>query len=209
MNRPRAGLLNLSGQETTIGWRPHRAGSDDAQWGSPFGRVDERGDGMAAKLQVARLHYPAGWLPAEDLVDVAVQALVDGWDSPSLRSLAGLIEVDQRDAPELFARALVEVGLPPLSKHEALWEFIYQAAEQLARGERDVREGLRAISRSWSYLGCPDSLALLMHLADEWETWSTQRPRIEADLRAAIGELLATRPPNAPGSRAGPVADQP
>jgi len=75
---------------------------------------------MAANLEVARLHYPAGWLHAEDLVDVAVQALLDGWDSPSLRSLAGLIEVDLRDAPELFARALAEVGLFPLSKREAL-----------------------------------------------------------------------------------------
>lgn len=57
----------------------------------------------------------------EEYVEWAVQAIVDGIDSPSLRILAGLPHlVIPSEAEHYFQRTLSELGVPLISGEEAI-----------------------------------------------------------------------------------------
>ena len=59
-----------------------------------------------------------GLARAEELVSAAAQALEEGDDSSSLRSLAGLTTTETARAGELFDAALAELSLPRPSKRD-------------------------------------------------------------------------------------------
>jgi hypothetical protein len=87
-----------------------------------------------------------GILPPERLPDVAVSALENGFESPSLAALAGTpASANPHDLRALFAKALRELNEPLPSPLEAA-EFLkrYYAA-QVAAGELPPREGARLV----------------------------------------------------------------
>jgi hypothetical protein len=58
---------------------------------------------------------------AKDLIDGAVQALVDGLDSPSFRELAGASPSDRGDEIQpLLDAALDELNIPPAGRHRSV-----------------------------------------------------------------------------------------
>lgn len=79
--------------------------------------------------------------------DAAVQALIEGFDSPSLAKLAGesgahsnLFEIE-----ELFRHTLSELGLSLPSKEEAAQTLISYWAKRIVSGSVQPREGARHI----------------------------------------------------------------
>jgi hypothetical protein len=64
-------------------------------------------------LALARLLYEHHLVFEQAVVDAAVEELVSGTDSPSLRLLAGLGPRELDQTRDLLGRASVELGLPP------------------------------------------------------------------------------------------------
>jgi hypothetical protein len=83
--------------------------------------------------------YAANWrlgnIPSEQLVQWAVDALVEGVDSPSLRELAALGRADDpRRASELFPQVLEELGELVPTEEEAAWLLMGARADEMIQG---------------------------------------------------------------------------
>ena len=114
--------------------------ADSGRW--RLGRSSEGGaEGGTVKLAQAHALWESGQLATEELPEVAVEALVAGIDTPSLRVLAGLPAGRMSRAVDLLDRALQELGqrpmvrLPP-AREAALW------AEATAAGAIKVFQGV-------------------------------------------------------------------
>ena len=82
-----------------------------------------------------------------DFVTWAVAALTDGWDSPSLRRLAGLdASVARLEAMPFFEGAVKELELPlPDSKDTLLRSYLRVIAQDIVNGARPAAEALDVI----------------------------------------------------------------
>jgi len=94
---------------------------------------------VAASLRVLDL------LPPHKLPDVAAAALQAGFDSPSLRLLAGLLPVESWRSRELFDGALQELNLASVSKVEAARTYAKAVSIQIVAAELSPREGARRL----------------------------------------------------------------
>jgi hypothetical protein len=85
----------------------------------------------------------------DDAVKWAIDALVDGFDSPSLRQLAGLNSPTAWfEAMPLFERTLNELQLEiPRSKNEILRLYLRSVAESIVTGVRSPSVALEVIHR--------------------------------------------------------------
>lgn len=94
------------------------------------------------------------WDSGESLGQCAVQwavdALVDGYDVPSLRLLAGLDLdgwPDSIEAGKLVARALRELGIPEADRNARALEYVREVAAAIVAGEIGPQEGVDRIHR--------------------------------------------------------------
>jgi hypothetical protein len=79
------------------------------------------------------------------LIEVGLNALLAGVDSPYLRLLAGLGRREEPEGPELFARVVEELGLAPgLSgdRDRASWAMARWWAELIVTGRLDRSRAL-------------------------------------------------------------------
>ena len=85
---------------------------------------------------------------AQDMVDWAVTALAGGWDSPSLRILAGL---DLGELPSVFEanpyldRALHELGFEVPDHEVVVRDYVDQLAAEIAGGRLNPKDGVDLI----------------------------------------------------------------
>jgi hypothetical protein len=135
-------------------------------------------------LELAALRLVVGELASEDLPVLAVDALVRGVDSPSLRELAGERPgADPRGAMDLFQAALEELGIEPPAEHDALWQLAKHAAEQIVNGELAPFDGASWIWRHVSRrIEAEGDLRVFVGLASEWEDHPEYRSSIEATI---------------------------
>jgi hypothetical protein len=114
------------------------------------GRVCPLGDRLALNIMSFKVHlanYVLDNTKLSTMPDAAVQALIEGFDSPSLTKLAGesgdhsnLFEIE-----ELLRHTLSELGLSLPSKDEAAHILISYWAERIVSGSVQPREGARHI----------------------------------------------------------------
>jgi hypothetical protein len=103
-------------------------------------------------------------LPAEELPDLAIAALLASTDTTSLRLLAGLSTWQARDDPksawDLFRTAVNELGLALPNLCDALHAEIREWAYKLSTGECTLREAADGIaSLGFTHLAhhrCPE-----------------------------------------------------
>lgn len=117
-------------------------------------------------LRQALLRLTVGDLAAEELPDLAADALARGLDSPSLRMLAGAHRDEYDENRRLFVAAMQElgVGAPPVDA--ATPELVRFWASELVAGALPPYEGARRIWwRGWETLGRPDELTVFVGLA--------------------------------------------
>jgi hypothetical protein len=130
--------------------------------------------------------------PAEDLPEIAVQALVRGIDSPALRELAGLSRDDVRSARDLFITAMAELGVQMPSPEAGARERVRFWAAEMLVGTLTPYEGSRLIWwNGWEPLERPDDLTPFVGLASEWEDDPEHRTEYEHDMLAEARSLLA------------------
>jgi len=92
--------------------------------------------------------------PPEGLPSVAADALMAGFDSPSLRQLAGMQPSDYQQARDVFMAALRELGLPVPEADDARWCLVREWAQEMLDGQRSSHEASKLIWwRGWEPSG--------------------------------------------------------
>ncbi len=151
---------------------------------------------MNFDLEVAR--FELGWLPGEQLPEVAVRMLEADYDSQELREVAGMLNPTLRDAGNQFATGLRAAGIPSMTREEAVEIVKRRTLERIASGETDPYLGAREIHRIWLAVGYPADLAIFVGLEDEYEDHPADRSAIEAEIvEAARLVLEGQKPPRA------------
>jgi hypothetical protein len=93
------------------------------------------------------------------IVDWAVDALVAGWDSPSLRVLAGLEKPPNEFEVDRYVTQVAQELRIDIPNRRGLGElYALVIARDLVDGAAPPYEGSRELRRLWLVLGCPTSL---------------------------------------------------
>jgi len=111
-----------------------------------------------------------GFLAVEELPRIALDAILAGYDSPSLRQLAGTSEHDKEEANRLFAKSIRELGfqVPPAS--EAGLTLARNTAREVLSGAITPYDGAKLIwDRVYTRLPELKQLRLFVGLASEYE----------------------------------------
>lgn len=147
------------------------------------------------RLEVAASKMALGLLLSESLADVAVLALEDGCDSPSLRILAGLTAAEADEAKAVFERALAELHSAVPSKRNAVLCLARETAKEILSGAMAPYDGAKQI---WELsLRIPEEhlpqLDSFVYAASEWEHRPEDRHVFEDGIAAAARELVSIR----------------
>lgn len=91
-----------------------------------------------------------GTVTAEQLVQWAVQALCAGYDTPSLRNLAGM-DLDgpptTYDASQVFRRAVAELGITVPEREQLLRDYVAEIARGVVEGTVEPEAAVDLIHR--------------------------------------------------------------
>jgi hypothetical protein len=83
-----------------------------------------------------------------NLPDLAVEAMLGGWDSPSLRLLAGMApRADARDIRDTFLSAARELGRELPGHNDAVKRLVNLYSSEIVEGQFTPYEGARLIAR--------------------------------------------------------------
>lgn len=143
-------------------------------------------------LEVAASKLLLGLISALDLPDVAADALEDGFDSPSLRLLAGSTESDVDETRPLLAQALAEMDCCVPNRHAAVMCLAREISKDLLAGTVGTHEGATTI---WEItLRVPEEsfpeLDTFIYAASEWDERPEDQDIFDAGIIAAARELL-------------------
>jgi hypothetical protein len=104
-------------------------------------------------LRMAAIYERLGQhVGSDQLIKIALDAVLAGIDSPALVLLAGLGRKEEPEAHELLALACDELGLAPTLLSDpavARWELIRWLSELIVAGELAPEDGARLIWQSW------------------------------------------------------------
>ena len=139
--------------------------------------------------------------PSDDyLVQLGLDALMAGIESPSLPLLAGLARGEYPQARELFDLVLEELGLlPPASEDlaKARWTAAQWWAGRIVACQLDPVHGAKLIhEEAAAELDYPDALQPIVDLARALDLPNGQRPdrqRIRDRVTSAARDFLATQ----------------
>lgn len=112
---------------------------------------------------------------ADVLIATALNALLDGVDSPSLPLLAGLTRREEGEAHDLFNAVVNELNIAPPTPAKTTperWNLVRWLCQALVDGDLKPEYAARIIWwEGWNELGYPDSLRPFVGLMSEWEEW--------------------------------------
>ena len=147
-------------------------------------------------LRTVAARYRLGELSGEELPDIAIALMNDGFDSQALRELAGLDRPTHRDADELFERVLEERGVVVPDQRSAQRLMLEYLLESIVRGDVDPGDGAYNV---WGLVGDLfnsrelDQWAIFAGLASEFEDHPGAREELAAQIiglaRATLGRL--------------------
>lgn len=139
--------------------------------------------------------WALGLLDSAGVPDLAVRALENGLDSPSLRRLAGLDRADFESTRSLFLAALAELGVTPPPPPVAVERVARDVAEGIVGGAIDALEGARFLSAVSREMGPGfHDLDGFVYADSEAEDRPSDREMFADMIRREAGVLLARRP---------------
>lgn len=141
---------------------------------------------LGGDIAAAYLLWEEGVVTSEVLVDVAVQALVDGLDSPSLRVLAGTPHLEAPyEAPELCKWAMAELGIQPSDPMGARVTLPRSIARTIVSGSLDEGRGAREFWLAFPLeADFPELAGEMMGLEDELDGgWGRGSDEIRGEIR--------------------------
>jgi hypothetical protein len=132
-----------------------------------------------------------GMQAPEELSTIATNALVEGFDSDSLRELAGMLPSQYQSARDLFLSVMRELDIPIPTEDQARWNAVRHWALDMVEGRLDPRAASGLIHwDGWNELDQPKTLAVFAELEDEWDEHEARRPEIEQTMIEAARNLL-------------------
>lgn len=147
-------------------------------------------------LQVASWRLRIRLRPEQDLIGLAVDALVAGLDGPALAELAGADARDSQDVRDLFEDVVREQGLEWPDEQSALWHLVRYTARQIVDGVLDPGAGAAWMWREASYRAEPEGdLRIFVGLASELEDHPDHRELFAREIVRESAELLARTEP--------------
>lgn len=143
-------------------------------------------------LQVA--YWSFGWLPSDQLPEVALQALEIGFDTPSLIELVGRPSEPNPELHLLFERALLELDRERMDIAEAGRLIARDYALQICAKTISPIQGAKAIWRVSLECDEPISeLGIFAGRASEYEDLPHLREEISEDIVQEAYALLESR----------------
>jgi hypothetical protein len=149
------------------------------------------------KLSLAFL--AAAWachdIYGEDMPLIAANLMEAGFDSPSLRRLAGETNVTcSADVADLVAKAFREFNIPcPLPETKSTLILSRQVAREVIAGERDPKRGAMYLECLWRGRGWTtgnEDITAILALNDEFE-WGSQFQRPDDGIRDDLLDAFA------------------
>ncbi|MBT2534554.1 hypothetical protein J7E83_20965 [Arthrobacter sp. ISL-48] len=132
-----------------------------------------------------------GLIPPHELPDYATELLVLGYDSPTLRELAGLPKGDRTDAADMWDIVRDELSVRYEDEEEAARFLLKYWAQEVVDGRIDVLMGSRLMYRAgWFPLGQPTELHELVNLLDDWDDMPQRHERTASELLHFARKLL-------------------
>ena len=134
-------------------------------------------------------------LAPEDIPGLAVAAMARGCDSPTLRSLAGLVgRATMADVHALVESAFRELGIPlPARADTGAWlvnRWLSQAADGTAAPYQAARE-IALLSSAWWDEPAWVQLRDFVGLADEWGDHPSQRGDLDRRIVECARRLVS------------------
>ncbi|MCX4667697.1 hypothetical protein OG453_13645 [Streptomyces sp. NBC_01381] len=156
-------------------------------------------DALKQLSHIARERAFGRHVGSDRLIQVGLDALIAGVESPSLATLAGLFRSEEPEAPALFDQVLEELGLffhPPADPRAAKWAMAYWVAGQIADGSLDPAVGTHLIWSDIAYdLGYRVELEPFVHCAhnlDGWEeSWGASVEELNGEAVKAAKQFLS------------------
>jgi hypothetical protein len=141
----------------------------------------------------AAVLLPLGEIVTSELPDLAAAWLVQGFDTPALRELAGTPRDDPWVIDQLWRDTREQLGLnvPPSPGDEIVVRARYEVALWRA-GCRDAGAAMYRLLRlvEWLPPSSLPELVQLVHVEDEWEgRWGRSNDELMAEIEAALGAL--------------------
>jgi hypothetical protein len=97
------------------------------------------------EFDIAKILWTLDLMPPENLPQVATELLTEGFDCEALRLLAGLTSIEGADVSNLFEQAMRELGVPPLSKREAVIGYTRLISDEILQGKIAPYDGAKKI----------------------------------------------------------------
>jgi hypothetical protein len=128
---------------------------------------------------------------SEDLPEVGHRALSAGFDSPSLRNLAGLNAAQHDEARDCFHRALDELCVTRPTRQDAVMRLAREVAQSIVAGSVSAHEGaVRIFELSILADEVDVSLHTFVYAVSEWDDRPDDRHLFEAGIQAAARMLV-------------------
>jgi len=151
------------------------------------------------ELRIIAVREALGEVVGSDvIIETALQALLEGVESPNLPLLAGLGRQEESEAHDLFRRVADELDIAPPSPvdtESARWELVRWACEAVIEGKITPAWGGSLIWHDgWNELGCPDSVQGVVGAVSEFDDWSpsweVDREHLRQQIVAEVERLL-------------------
>ncbi|WP_405690924.1 hypothetical protein [Streptomyces sp. NBC_00057] len=160
-------------------------------------------DALQQLSHIARERAFGRHVGSDRLIQVGLDALIAGVESPSLPVLAGLLRSEEPEAPALFDQVLEELGLtfrPPADPRATKWAMAYWIAGQIVDGSLDPAAGAYLVWADVAYdLGYPEDLQPLVSCALKLDDWDENRgvpvEALKEEAIEAAEQLLSKQPP--------------
>jgi hypothetical protein len=129
------------------------------------------------------LRDQVGLIPSEQYSEIAADLLVDGYDTPALRELAGYPRNDLQGSRDLWFQVRDELGKPFEDDGLARRMLVRRWLQQIVDEILDPYTGANLIlGLAWFALGQPPVLNPLVADRDFWEELPERRDKIQRDL---------------------------
>jgi hypothetical protein len=149
---------------------------------------------MKINIEEITARWTLEQITGTEIPGIATQALVDGYDGPALRVLAGTIAPALRDSTHLFETALEELHAPRMTRKDAAYILALKVAGKILNQTVTPYEGAKAIWSQFAVEVRPDDHGLdpFVYWADEFEeaTEEERKGFCEAAIVKAAVELL-------------------
>ncbi|VXC22570.1 hypothetical protein [Arthrobacter sp. 8AJ] len=148
----------------------------------------------AEEIESVRLLFlrdQVGLIPPEQYSEIAADLLVDGYDSPALRELAGYPRNDPQGTHDLWSQVRDELDKPFEDDGLARRMLVRRWLQQIVDGILDPYTGADLIlGLAWFALGRPAVLNPLVAGRDDWEELPERRDMLQRELRNDARAIL-------------------